>query len=40
MSWKVMEVDSRLYNQSAGMDSGFGADDGYNAFSKHMTSKS
>jgi SNW domain-containing protein 1 len=30
------EVDSRLYNQSAGMDSGFGADDEYNAYSKPL----
>jgi SNW domain-containing protein 1 len=29
-------VDSRLYNQSAGMDSGFGADDEYNAYSKPL----
>ena len=27
------EVDARLYNQSAGMDSGFGADDEYNTYS-------
>jgi SNW domain-containing protein 1 len=26
------ELDSRLYNQSAGMYSGFGADDEYNAY--------
>lgn len=30
------QVDSRLYNQSAGMDSGFGADDEYNAYSKPL----
>ena len=30
------EVDSRLYNQSAGMDSGFGADDEYNTYSKPL----
>lgn len=30
------DVDSRLYNQSAGMDSGFGADDEYNAYSKPL----
>ena len=30
------EVDSRLYNQSAGMDSGFGADDDYNTYSKPL----
>jgi SNW domain-containing protein 1 len=30
------DVDSRLYNQSAGMDSGFGAEDEYNAYSKPM----
>mmetsp|Transcript_38037 Transcript_38037/g.42630 ORF Transcript_38037/g.42630 Transcript_38037/m.42630 type:complete len:615 (-) Transcript_38037:52-1896(-) len=30
------EVDSRLYNQNAGMDSGFGAEDGYNAYSKPL----
>ena len=30
------EVDSRLYNQSAGMDSGFGAEDDYNVYSKPM----
>jgi SNW domain-containing protein 1 len=31
-----MEVDSRLYNQLPGMDSGFGADDDYNAYSKPL----
>jgi SNW domain-containing protein 1 len=30
------EVDARLYNQMAGMDSGFGADDVYNAYSKPL----
>lgn len=30
------EVDARLYNQTAGMDSGFGADDEYNAYSKPL----
>lgn len=30
------EVDSRLYNQSAGMDSGFGAEDEYNTYSKPL----
>ncbi len=30
------EVDSRLYNQSAGMDSGFGADDEYNTYTKPL----
>ncbi|KAL3944505.1 MAG: hypothetical protein SGBAC_001426 [Bacillariaceae sp.] len=30
------EVDSRLYNQSSGMDSGFGADDDYNTYSKPL----
>ena len=30
------EVDSRLYNQSAGMDSGFGAEDDYTVYSKPM----
>ena len=30
------EVDSRLYNQSAGMDSGFGAEDDYAVYSKPM----
>ena len=29
-------VDSRLYNQSAGMDSGFGAEDDYNVYTKPM----
>lgn len=29
-------IDSRLYNQSAGMDSGFGADDEYNMYSKPL----
>jgi len=29
-------VDGRLYNQSAGLDSGFGADDEYNTYSKPM----
>lgn len=28
--------DSRLFNQSSGMDSGFGNDDEYNAFSKPL----
>jgi SNW domain-containing protein 1 len=31
-----MEVDSRLHNQSASMDSGFGEDDEYNAYSKPL----
>ena len=30
------DVDSRLYSQSSGMDSGFGADDEYNAYSKPL----
>jgi SNW domain-containing protein 1 len=30
------EVDSRLYNQSAGMDSGFGAEDEYTTYSKPL----
>ena len=30
------EVDARLYNQTAGMDSGFGADDEYNTYSKPL----
>lgn len=30
------QVDSRLYNQSAGMDSGFGAEDEYNTYTKPM----
>ena len=30
------DVDSRLYNQSAGMDSGFGAEDEYNTYSKPL----
>eukprot|EP01082_Thalassiosira_pseudonana_P000843 g1277.t1 g1277 contig10:1757171-1759087(+) len=29
-------VDSRLYSQNAGMDSGFGADDEYNTYSRPM----
>ena len=29
-------VDSRLYSQNAGLDSGFGADDEYNAYTKGM----
>ena len=29
-------VDGRLYNQSAGLDSGFGADDEYNTYTKPM----
>ena len=29
-------VDGRLYNQESGMDSGFGADDEYNAYSKPL----
>ncbi len=28
--------DSRLFNQSSGMDSGFGAEDEYNAYSKPL----
>jgi len=30
------QYDSRLYNQSAGMDSGFGKEDGYNVFDKPL----
>jgi len=30
------DVDSRLYSQSAGMDSGFGAEDEYNTYSKPL----
>lgn len=30
------DVDSRLYNQTAGMDTGFGAEDDYNAYSKPL----
>ena len=30
------EVDSRLYNQSSGFDSGFGADDEYNTYTKPL----
>ena len=30
------DVDARLYNQTAGMDSGFGADDEYNTYSKPL----
>jgi SNW domain-containing protein 1 len=30
------DVDSRLYNQTAGMDSGFGPEDEYNTYSKPM----
>jgi SNW domain-containing protein 1 len=30
------EVDSRLYNQSGGMDTGFGAEDDYNTYSKPL----
>jgi len=30
------QVDSRLYNQSAGMDSGFGAEDEYNTYTKPL----
>lgn len=30
------DVDSRLYNQSSGMDSGFGAEDEYNTYTKPM----
>lgn len=29
-------IDSRLYNQNAGLDSGFGADDEYNTYTKPM----
>ena len=31
--------DSRLFNQSAGMDSGFGAEDEYNTYSKPLFDK-
>eukprot|EP00948_MAST-09A_sp_MAST-9A-sp1_P004026 g4026.t1 len=31
--------DQRLFNQSRGMDSGFGADDGYNVYSKPLFAK-
>ena len=31
--------DSRLFNQSAGMDSGFGDDDEYNTYSKPLFDK-
>jgi SNW domain-containing protein 1 len=34
------DVDSRLYSQSAGMDSGFGAEDEYNTYSKPMFDRS
>lgn len=30
------QVDSRLYNQSSGLDSGFGAEDEYNTYSKPL----
>jgi len=30
------DVDARLYNQTAGMDSGFGAEDEYNTYSKPL----
>jgi len=32
-------VDSRLYNQNAGLDSGFGADDEYSTYTKPMFDK-
>eukprot|EP00538_Stauroneis_constricta_P012916 CAMPEP_0119560080 /NCGR_PEP_ID=MMETSP1352-20130426/13939_1 /TAXON_ID=265584 /ORGANISM="Stauroneis constricta, Strain CCMP1120" /LENGTH=590 /DNA_ID=CAMNT_0007607967 /DNA_START=109 /DNA_END=1881 /DNA_ORIENTATION=+ len=34
------EVDSRLYNQSAGLNSGFGADEDYNTYSKPLFDRS
>ena len=30
------DVDSRLYNQTGGMDSGFGAEDDYNTYSQPL----
>merc|ERR1719330_264508 len=33
-------VDSRLYNQNAGLDSGFGAEDEYNTYTKPMFDRS
>lgn len=35
-SRQEMQDDSRLYNQSAGMDSGFGREDSYNLFDKPL----
>lgn len=32
--------DSRLFNQTSGMDSGFGADDEYNTYSKPLFARS
>jgi SNW domain-containing protein 1 len=32
----VCSYDSRLFNQSSGLDSGFGADDEYSAYSKPL----
>ena len=32
----LCRYDARLFNQSAGMDSGFGAEDGYGVYSKPM----
>jgi SNW domain-containing protein 1 len=34
------DVDARLYNQSAGFDSGFGAEDDYNVYSQAMFGRS
>ena len=33
------QYDQRLFNQSAGMDSGFGADDAYGVYSKPLFNK-
>lgn len=34
------QFDSRLFNQSSGMDSGFGADDDYSTYSKPLFDRS
>jgi hypothetical protein len=31
-----MQFDQRLFNQTAGMDSGFGAEDGYSLYDKPL----
>lgn len=36
IAFAVSSYDARLFNQSAGMDSGFGAEDGYGVYSKPM----
>mmetsp|Transcript_45107 Transcript_45107/g.90378 ORF Transcript_45107/g.90378 Transcript_45107/m.90378 type:complete len:154 (+) Transcript_45107:1-462(+) len=35
-SGQEMQFDQRLFNQTSGMDSGFGAEDGYNLYDKRL----